>query len=358
MGRSRLTARLAKPVSESHSHTVAVLLKAALATGIALCLALTVIFMVRIGGQRNSVAAAGSALPDPALVDASGEEGIFRQSLIDPRLILSQEMPVIYGVDVQEISLEEEMPPESPEADIYFDVLPEDIKMEFLGFANDEPKEFRVGILGPQILIYHTHTTEAYRPTSEDEYVAAGSWRTKDHAHSVVAVGEVLSRELQRYGFKVLHDTTNHEPPKLDTAYERSLVTMQEYQKKYPTIQVYIDLHRDAYNDVDAGKKDIVVVNGEECSRVMCVVGTGEKYSVKPNYESNYKLALSFTNEMEKIKKGFTRPIRIKTGRYNQQVSDMCLLIEMGHNANTLQQAKNAAKYVALALSRVLEIGE
>ena len=67
---------------------------------------------------------------------------------------------------------------------------------------------------------------------------------------------------------------------------------------------------------------------------------------------------MPFTNEMEKIKKGFTRPIRIKTGRYNQQVSDMCLLIEMGHNANTLQQAKNAAKYVALALSRVLEIGE
>jgi len=358
MRKSRLISRPARPLSDSHWKTVAVLVKAALATGVALCLALTVIFVARIGGQQSSVAAAGSTLPDPALVDASGVEGIFRQSLIDPRLILSQEMPVIYGVDVQEISLEDSTPPDNPETDIYFDVLPEDIKMEFLGFANDEPQEFRVGILGPQILIYHTHTTEAYRPTIEDEYVAAGSWRTKDNAHSVVAVGEILSQELQRYGFKVLHDTTNHEPPKLDTAYERSLVTMQEYQQKYPTIQVFIDLHRDAYQDVEAGRKDFVMVNGEECARVMCVVGTGEKCSVKPNYESNYKLALSFTNEMEKIKKGFTRPIRIKTGRYNQQVSDMCLLIEVGHNANTLQQAKNAAKYVALALSRVLEIGE
>jgi stage II sporulation protein P len=213
-----------------------------------------------------------------------------------------------------------------------------------------------VGVSGPQILVYHTHTTEAYRQTTDDEYVAAGAWRTRDETHSVVAVGNVLDQELERYGFTVLHDTTNHEPPKLDTSYERSLVTMEDYQKKYPTIKVFIDLHRDAYNDVDAGKKDFVTVNGEECARVMCVVGTGKKYSVKPNYESNYKLALAFTNEMENIQKGFTRPIRVKTGRYNQQVSDMCLLIEIGHNANTLQQAKNAAKYVALALSRVLEI--
>ena len=202
--------------------------------------------VARIGGQQNSVAAAGSALPDPALVDASGEEGIFRQSLIDPRLILSQEMPVIYGVDVQEISLEEEMPPESPEADIYFDVLPEDIKMEFLGFANDEPKEFRVGILGPQILIYHTHTTEAYRPTSEDEYVAAGSWRTKDHAHSVVAVGEVLSRELQRYGFKVLHTHQLSRPSWILPTSARWSPCRNH--KNYPKYR-FIDLHRDATFD-------------------------------------------------------------------------------------------------------------
>lgn len=91
---------------------------------------------------------------------------------------------------------------------------------------------------------------------------------------------------------------------------------------------------------------------------MMFVVGTGEKYDVKPNYESNYKLALAVTNELENICKGITRPIRVKTGRYNQQVSDMCLLIEVGHNANSLEQAKNAAKYAALALSRVIAVGQ
>ena len=359
MRRNRSNAGLTRPVLDVHHRNIAaILVKAALATGIVLCLILTVIFAARLGEQGKTIATAGSALPDPALIDASGEEGIFEQSLIDPRLILVQEMPVIYGVDVEEVNLGDSASEENPQTDIYFDVLPDDIKMEFLGFANDAPKEFHVGVSGPQILIYHTHTTEAYRQTVEGEYVEAGAWRTNDQTHSVVAVGDVLDQELERYGFQVLHDTTNHEPPSLKTAYDRSLVTMEDYQNKYPTIKVYIDLHRDAYNDVEAGKKDFVTVEGKECARVMCVVGTGEKYSVKPNYESNYKLALAFTSEMENIKKGFTRPIRVKTGRYNQQVSDMCLLIEIGHNANTLEQAENAARYVALALSRVLEINE
>jgi stage II sporulation protein P len=136
---------------------------------------------------------------------------------------------------------------------------------------------------------------------------------------------------------------------------------MEEYAKEYPTISMFIDVHRDAYGDVESGKKDYVVVNGEECARVMFVVGTGEGktgegFDKKPNYESNYKLAQAITNQLEDMKKGFTRPIRVKTGRYNQHVSDMCLLIEVGHNANSLEQALNTAKYIAIAISRILDV--
>ena len=335
----------------------AMLIKGALLTATVLCLALTGLFVARISDQSKSVASLSTALPDKALIDASGEEGIFKQSIIDPRLILAQEMPVIYGTDIEEIYMDDHAENQSPATDIYFDVLPDDIKMEILGFANDAPKDFHVGMSGPQILIYHTHTTEAYRQTSGQEYVEAGAWRTANELRSIVAVGDELESQLERYGYSVLHDKTNHEPPSLKTSYDRSLKTMEQYQDEYPSVKVFIDVHRDAYGDEEAGKKDFVTVNGEECARVMFVVGTGEKYSVKPNYESNYKLALAVTNELEDIRKGFTRPIRVKTGRYNQQVSDMCLLIEIGHNANTLEQAMNSAKYVAKALSEVLELG-
>ncbi len=238
---------------------------------------------------------------------------------------------------------------------IIFDVMPDDIKMEILDFANDKPKAFQVGMQGPQILIYHTHTREAYLETDVAVY-NAGDWQTTQSSHSVVAVGEALKAELESYGFSVIHDTTDHVPPSQSSSYSRSLQTMKEYAKKYPTIRMFIDVHRDAYNNLEAGSKDFVTVNGEECARMMFVVDNGEGYSVKPDYESNYKLSQAITIELENIRKGFTRPIRIKSHSHNQNVSDMCLLIELGHNANTLEQAKNAAKYAALAMSRVVDI--
>lgn len=275
------------------------------------------------------------------------------------RFVLSQEIPVIYGVDIREIESEGDT---DSEQGIDFDVLPDSIKMQILQFSK-EPKQFSINPVGPQILIYHTHTDEAYLQTVANEYVESGVWRTKDKNESVCAVGEELKSCLEQHGFSVLHDTTEHEPPSLTTAYSRSLATMKKYVKLYPNLRVYIDLHRDAYGDTDAGRKDYVTVDGKQCARVMFVVGTGEKYTGtgldgKPNYESNYKLALAITKELEKIQKGFTRTIRVKKGRYNQQVSDMCVLIEVGHNANSLQQAKNSAKYIAQAIRSVISISE
>ena len=314
-------------------------------------------FFVKNAGEPDPNLVASQAI-DP-IIDASGEEGesIFDSSLINPEFILGQEIPVIYGVDIEEVYVEDNI----SDTDIYFDVLPEDIKLEILEFASDKPKAFFVGAQGPQILIYHTHTQEAYRQITGKEYVETGAWRTGDEAQSVVAVGEVLKKELEDYGYTVLHDTTNHEPPKLSTSYSRSLETMLDYREQYKSLNVYIDVHRDAYGDIEAGQKDFVTVNGDDCARVMFVVGTGEGktghgFDEKPNYESNYKLALAITNELESMQEGFTRPIRVKTGRYNQHVADMCLLIEVGHNANSLEQALNSAKYVALALSRVLDV--
>lgn len=173
-----------------------------------------------------------------------------------------------------------------------------------------------------------------------------------------MAVGEQLKTELEKYGFNVLHDTTDHEPPKLSTAYSRSIITMEEYKEKYPDIDVYIDVHRDAAGD-STSNDDYVTINGDECAKLMFVVGKGTAASVKgdkPNWQANYALAKSITEQLESIKKGFTREIRLKPGRYNQHISDMSLLVEVGHNKNTLTQAKNAAKYLAQAFSQVVSV--
>lgn len=329
-------------------------LKCVLWLGIAACLFASVLFLT----NRSSKGVEVSALEfsaDNAAGDAAKSGDIFEDSLVDPRLILGTEMPVIYGVDLEEVYTDENMTaPDRPE--VNFDVLPEEVKLEILRYSNDAQEPFYVGTDGPQVLIYHTHTREAYLEPDVAVY-NVGEYQTTDWTHSVAAVGEVLKEELEGYGLNVIHDTTDHVPPKQSTAYSRSLQTMLQYKQQYPSLKVFIDLHRDAYGDVEAGSKDFVTIDGKECARMMFVVGTGENYEgkEKPNYESNYKLAQAVTNELNDVCEGFMRPIRVKPGRYNQHVSNMCLLIEVGHNANTLDQAKNSIRYFAKALSSVLK---
>ncbi len=206
----------------------------------------------------------------------------------------------------------------------------------------------------PNILIYHTHTTEAYRQVKGDEYDESGSWRTHDNDKNIVAVGEVMKKELEAQGFNVIHDTTDHEPPKLTTAYDRSVVTMEKYLKKYPDIDIFIDLHRDATSSEST--EDYVNVNGKKCARMMFVVGRGEGFEKKPNFKRNYSFAKSINAQLVKVDEALVRNICIKKGRYNQHVGDLNCLIEIGHNMNTLEEAENSAVIFARALSKVVSV--
>ena len=207
----------------------------------------------------------------------------------------------------------------------------------------------------PKILIYHTHTTEAYTATKASPYVQTGSYRTKDAGKSVIAVGEALAQRLRtKYGFTVIHDITDHEPPSLKTAYDRSEMTMRSYLDKYPSLVLFIDVHRDASSDT----RDYVLVDGRPTARLMCVVGQGTKYQEKPDFDTNYALAASLTDHLRHIEKRLCRDVRVKTGRYNQHVGQLSLLIEVGHNANTLEQALHAVPSLAESLALTLAEAE
>lgn len=216
---------------------------------------------------------------------------------------------------------------------------------------------------GPEILIYHTHATEAYLQTTQNQYVESGDWRTKDESRNVVAVGALLAKTLKEsYGRAVLHDKTNYEPPKLSTAYSRSLEMMQRYQSANPTLRVYIDVHRDAYSSTDINNnepKDYVTIDGQQVARIMFVVGTGKGatgagFSEMPDFDANYGFAEAITEALHAKDARLTRDIRVKTGRYNQHLSPRSLLVEVGHNANTLEQALAAVPYLAAAIDQAL----
>lgn len=233
--------------------------------------------------------------------------------------------------------------------------------MELIGTEKPESPDMDLTGSEPKVLIYHTHTKEAYFPTDEYDYKPDSNWRCQDDTMNVCAVGERLAEDLRnQYGIEVIHDTTNHEPPKLATAYSRSLETMLYYKEKYPSITLFIDLHRDSYGN-PVIPTDYIVLNGKEVARIMFVVGTGKGatgtgFDEMPDFASNYALAKSLTDYLLSIDDGLARNIRVKAGRYNQHVSSTCLLAEIGHNGNTLEQALNAADYLAAAIANVAHL--
>ena len=284
------------------------------------------------------------------------------------RELLSFQLPFLYGVPSDAALPEDET--EQHTAQSGDEQSP--IEVEFTDFDEGVSDEIRLELLNvstpdnitlsgtePRVLIYHTHTTEAYTPTEKYPYVACGEWRTRQNDRNVVALGEKLAQLLtQKYGISAIHDTTDHEPPVLSTAYDRSLVTMLKYKKQYPSLTMFIDVHRDAYGSSASGSKDYVVIDGKEVARIMFVVGTGKGatgtgYGEMPDFSSNYALAKKISERLSQFDSRLVRELRVKKGRYNQHVSNQCLLVEIGHNANTFEQAQNAVDYLAQAIADV-----
>lgn len=208
----------------------------------------------------------------------------------------------------------------------------------------------------PTILIYHTHATEAFLQDENYTYTESSEWRTEDNEKNIVHVGEVLKSQLEKLGYNVIHDTTNVEPPELQSAYSRSL----EVMKKYKDVDIYIDLHRNAA-DVNTVKNNTVTIDGKTCAKMFFVVGTGVgtregEYDIAPDWKANYTFALSVMNEMSYIAPEMMKPIRTKVGRFNQHMG-RCLLLEIGNNANTMEEILNALPYFTRAFFEAVKFG-
>lgn len=209
-----------------------------------------------------------------------------------------------------------------------------------------------------RVLIYHTHTYEAYEPDAQAPYVQTERWRTADERYNVVRVGRELAALLTALGAEVVHDTAAYEPPVLSSAYTRSLTMLEARMAAGERYDLCIDLHRDAYAPGQSAD-NAVGVGDQNVARVMLLVGkgagqTGEGFDKAPDWESNLTLAQGVTDALNAQLRGLCRDVRVKSGRFNQHVSDACLLVEVGNNRNTLPEALAAMPYLADALWQVL----
>lgn len=222
--------------------------------------------------------------------------------------------------------------------------------IEVLGSETSEPRK--------RVLIYHTHTFEAYEQDAENPYQETEQWRTADSAYNMVRVGEELSGLLRGLGFEVVHDVTAFEPPDLNSAYTRSLEMLNRRLAEGEEYDLYIDLHRDAYVASQAGP-NTVSVGGREAAKLMLLVGkgegvTGEGYDVKPDWEANLQIAQAITDSLNRQAQGLCRDVCVKSGRFNQHVAVGCLLIEAGNNHNTLEEVLSSMPYLADAIAECM----
>lgn len=203
-------------------------------------------------------------------------------------------------------------------------------------------------VKGPQILIYHTHSQEAYKDS-----------KPGDASMSIVAVGDYLEKLLEeKYGIEVLHHKGQYDVDSRDGAYSKSRPDLEKILKENPSIEVVIDLHRDGVPE----KLHLVTeIDGKPTAQLMFFNGLSYttargklEHLANPYIEDN--LALSFQMQLAAAEyyPGLTRKIYLKGYRYNLHLKPKSMLVEVGAQTNTFQEALNAMEPLSNLLGLIL----
>lgn len=209
---------------------------------------------------------------------------------------------------------------------------------------------------GYQVLIIHTHTTESYAESDKEWYDPNYSPRTADKSRNVIALGEVIAEKLKAKGINTLHVTTVHDYPQYNGSYNRAEETIKEYLEKYPSIEMVIDVHRDAITHNDGTKvKPTCTINGKKAAQVMIITGCDNrgKYDF-PEWKKNFRMACQLQKQLGQKYEGLMRPLYFVPFRYNMHLTPNSLLIEFGTDVNTLDEALYSAQMVGDGLSELL----
>ena len=210
----------------------------------------------------------------------------------------------------------------------------------------------------PSVLIFHTHTTETYQILDRDFYPEGFKTRTNDKGKNMVRVGEAIVKEIEKAGFKVIHDKEIHDA-KYTGAYGKSRESIEAILKKHPSIQVVLDIHRDAIQDSNGTKvKPVAAVKGKKAAQIMIISGCqeeGNPITNLPDWRYNLTFAVHLQEKLEELFEGITRPLYFCPRSYNMNVTHCSLLIEVGSDSNTLEEAVYTGKCIGAALTEILK---
>ena len=203
----------------------------------------------------------------------------------------------------------------------------------------------------PQILIYHTH--------SQEEFCNS----TKDTGSTIIGVGNRLAKILkEQFGYNVIHDKTTYDMVngKLDRneAYDQARIGVKKILDKNPSISLVLDIHRDGVN---SNTHLLTEINGKKTAQIMFFNGMSRfktsgdiGYLYNPYLFENLALSLQMKLKAEAYYPGFTRHNYVNAYKYNLDLCRQCMLIEVGAQTNTYQEAENAAEPLAVLIDMVM----
>jgi len=232
------------------------------------------------------------------------------------------------------------------------------------GKAFDLKKEIAAGTLlafsntaDPQVLIIHTHTTEGYLTYDTGFYNGKDVERTFDTKRNVCAAGEALKTALEKQGIVTVHDTTVHDNPQYTGAYGRSEATVKALLKKYPSVKVVLDLHRDAILPKNTEHvKPTATVNGKKAAQMMIIAGVVSTSALPhPKWQENFHFALQLQKSLQAAYPDLMRPLYLVGSRYNQHLSTGYLLVEVGTDVNTVAEAEYSATLLGNTIAKLLK---
>jgi len=208
----------------------------------------------------------------------------------------------------------------------------------------------------PQVLIVHTHTSESYFEEGVLWYEDGDGElaRSQDPEENVIAVGNAVSQVLNRNGIPTLHCTVVHDTQYKDSYY-RAKATIEYYLEKFPSIQLVIDIHRDAVIKSNGEMvRPVCDVDDKAAAQLMFVVGSDYGGEACPSWKSNLALALQLREMLNDSYGNVCRPVSLRASTYNQELAQNSLLIEVGSCGNSIDEALRSAKIFAEALSKML----
>ncbi len=216
----------------------------------------------------------------------------------------------------------------------------------------DAPLTLQTSAGLPSVLIYSTHSSESYTPEGE-AYTPAGDYRTLDKRFNMLSIGQALEEHLQKQGFTVLRDDAIHDSPSYNYAYSHARKSAAAFLNENPTVQLVLDLHRDAVQTKSGQLRPLVPGSKVPTAQIMLVVGTDGTGLKHENWEKNLSLALKLHTILEELCPGITRPLSIRAQRFNQDLSDNALLIEIGAAGNNRAEALAATKILSTAIEEL-----